>query len=343
MKSNIDFNYLKKIFNKKRNNITIISHIRPDGDSMGSSLGIFFYLKKINQNAKIIFPTNFSNFLKWLPGSEDITILSKKNINNIKEWINISDYIFFLDFNKNSRIYPLDKYIKFSKSIKIMIDHHIDPIIDCDYMLYDHLSPSTSILVYKFIEKMEDLNIIDNNIATCLYTGTATDTGFFRYSSVTSDTHIIISKLLDLGVNISFINDKLSSIHTVDRMNLLGKTLLNMHILNYYRTVYMIIPLKDLDLYKSSKNDTEGFVNYGLKIKNIILSIIFIEEKNNQIKISLRSKGNFDVNIFAKKYFNGGGHKNASGGKLEKNIKDITDYLLKIIHKYKDKINKIIL
>lgn len=340
MNSNINFDLLRKGFNKKKN-ITIISHINPDGDAIGSSLGLYLYLNKKNQNVKIIFPTDFPEFLKWLPGSKEIIILSIDNKKYIKKWIETSDYIFLLDFNKYSRIYPLDNLLRFSNSIKLMIDHHIDPMIYCNYMFNDKLSPSTCVLIYKFIEKMGDLNIIDSNIATCLYTGTATDTGFFRYSSVTSNTHITIAKLLDIGVNINYINDKLSAIHTFNRMNLLGKTLLNMKILEYYRTVYMIVSLKDLFIYKSCKNDTEGFVNYGLKIKNIVLSIIFIEEKNKKIKISFRSKGNFDVNFFAKKYFNGGGHKNASGGKSEKELKSIINYFLDIIPKYKNEINKI--
>lgn len=342
MKCNINFSLLKKIFYEKNNKITILSHINPDGDAIGSSLGMFLYLKKLKQNVRIIFPTNYPNFLKWLPDSEKIITLSTFNKKYIKDWINTSDYIFLLDFNNYSRIYPLDNYIKISNSVKFMIDHHVSPMIDCNYIFSDPLSPSTSILIYKFIEFMQDLDTIDSNIATCLYIGTATDTGFFRYASVTSNMHIIISKLLDIGVNINKINTELSAIYTYNRMNLLGQILVNMKILNNYRTIYMIVSLKDLYLYKCCQSDTEGFVNYGLKIKDIILSVIFIEEKNNNFKISLRSRGNFDVNLFAKKHFNGGGHKNASGGRYGKSLKDLITYFLSIISIYKIELNKII-
>lgn len=336
----IDFDKIKIDLQKSINKITIIPHMNPDGDAIGSSLAMFLYLKKLKQNVQLIVPTDYSEFLKWLPGSKEVIILSKKNEKFINKWIKSSDYIFLLDFNNPSRVSPLDLILNISKGIKIMIDHHIDPPAYFDFMFFDPLAPSTTILIFKFIENMGHINYIDEKIATCLYTGTITDTGFFRYSSVTPETHIIVSKLLAKGINISNINKYLFAIHTKNRMGLLGKALQGLKILPDYRTAYMIISSKDIIYYKCCYNDTEGFVNYGLKIKDIVLSVIFIEEiDSNMTKISFRSRGEFDVNILAKEYFQGGGHKNASGGKTQKNLLDIEKYFLEILSKFKNKLN----
>lgn len=341
----IDFNKLKIDLHKSINNITILPHMNPDGDAIGSSLAMFLYLTKLKQNVKLIIPTDYSDFLKWLPESEKIISLSKKNKIFINKWIQSSNYIFLLDFNNISRIYPLDLILNKSNGIKVMIDHHIDPPQEYfDFMFFDPLSPSTTVLIFKFIEKMEDLKLIDKKIATCLYTGIITDTGFFRYSSVTPETHIIVSKLLAKNINISNINRHLFAIYTKNRMKLLGKALQELKTLPDYRTAYMIISSKDIIFYNCSYNDTEGFVNYGLKIKNIVLSVIFIEDiDSNMTKISFRSRGKFDVNVLAKEYFQGGGHKNASGGRIKINILNIEEYFLKVLSKYKKQLNAILI
>lgn len=340
----IFFNKIQTDLHKSINQITIIPHINPDGDAMGSSLAMFLYFQKLQQNVRLIVPTDYSEVLKWLPGSEEVIIFSQKNISFVNEWIQSSDYIFLLDFNNPSRIAPLDSIIfQISKGIKIIIDHHLTTpgYCNCQYVFIDPLSPATTILIFKFIKKMGDLKLIDKNIATCLYTGTITDTGCFRYSSVTPETHIIVAKLLAKGVNISNINQHLFAIHTKNRMSLLGKALQGLKTLSDYRTAYMIISSNDLILYKCCYHDTEGFVNYGLKIKNIVLSVIFIEEiESNMIKISFRSRGKFDVNILAKKYFQGGGHKNASGGKTHKNLLKLEKYFFNILSRYKDELNE---
>lgn len=339
----IEFSKIKIDIQQSINKITILPHMNPDGDAMGSSLGMFLYLKKLKQNVRLIVPTDYSEFLKWLPGSQEVIILSKKNEIFVNKWIQSSNYIFLLDFNNPSRVFPLDLILNISKGIKVMIDHHIDPPIYFDFMFFDPLAPSTTILIFKFIEKMGDLKCIDKKIATCLYTGTITDTGFFRYSSVTPETHIIVSKLLEKGINISNINKHLFAIYSKNRMGLLGKSLQALKILYDYNTAYMIISSKDIKFYKCCYNDIEGFVNYGLKIKNIVLSVIFIEQIDSNItKISFRSRGEFDVNILAKKYFQGGGHKNASGGRIEKNLLNTEKYFLEILSKYKNKLTKLV-
>lgn len=340
MINNINFNFLKKKFTTS-NNITIISHINPDGDAIGSSLGMLLYLKQIKQNIRLILPNDYTSFLKWLPGTKEIIIFSKKNKKFIENWIKNSDYIFLLDINNISRILPID--ISYNKGIKIMIDHHIDHPINFDFMFLDYKAPSTSILIFKFIENMEHIHYIDKNIATCLYTGIITDTGFFQYQSVTYQTHIIVSKLIKKGINVGKINSNLSNRYTYNSLLLLGQTLNKSKLLSKYRTTYMSISFNDLQKYNCKISDTEGFVNYGLKINNIIFSILFIEDKNKNIKISFRSKGTFDVNLFAKKYFQGGGHKNAAGAQSHQDLINVIKYFLKIIPKYEIELNNVIL
>lgn len=243
--------------------------------------------------------------------------------------------------NNYSRVIQLENIIKSSKAKKIIIDHHITPTLILDIILYDPKAPATSILIFKLIKKMGDIKLIDKDIATCLYTGISTDTGNFSYSSVTSETHKIIANLLDKGIDISNINSKISSTYSYYRMKLLGKTIKNIKVLPVYRTAYMTINLNNINNSKYKNGDHEGFVNYGLRIKNIIFSVMFIEDsiEKNTTKISFRSKGNFDVNFFAKKYFNGGGHKNASGGILNKKLPEVIEYFLSILKIYKDKLN----
>lgn len=333
-KIEICFDDLNKILHGSKKKITILSHINPDGDAMGSSLGMFLYLRKLRHDVRLIVPTDYPKFLKWLPGSDEVIIFSQNIKAAVEARIKHSDYLFLLDFNTLSRIAPLDLSLQASRAVKILIDHHINPM-SFDLMFSDTTAPSTTILVFKFIKRMGDLDRIDQQIATCLYTGTVTDTRSFRYSSVTSETHRIAAKLLEKGVDIAQVNHRLSAIHTEYRMDLLGKTLQNLKTLPIYRTAYMTISAADLNNCQYRRGDTEGFVNYGLEIENIVLSLIFIEEPNqNFIKISFRSRGDFDVSVFAQKHFQGGGHKNAAGGKSEEGLTKTVEHFLNILPNY---------
>ncbi|AWU43854.1 bifunctional oligoribonuclease/PAP phosphatase NrnA [Blattabacterium sp. (Cryptocercus kyebangensis)] len=319
---------------KEKKKIVLLPHNNPDGDALGSSLALLFYLRKLKHDVDLISPTEYSEFFRWLPGSKDIIIFSEKNQSLIKKKIVDSDYIFFIDFNNLSRIEILKNFFSFSKAKKILIDHHPYPFY-FDFMFSDPTVGATSILVFRFISKMNNLDKIDKEIATCLYVGMMTDTGFFRFPSVTSETHFIAGKLIEKGINVENIYNHLHERYNENRLKILSKALGKLKVIEKYRTAYTSINAYDINLYSYKKGDTEGIISYGLGIKNIVFSVFFFEEKEQYpIRISFRSRGNFDVNIFARKHFGGGGHKNAAGGILEKSLSETIEYFLKIIPNY---------
>ncbi|WP_341654490.1 bifunctional oligoribonuclease/PAP phosphatase NrnA [Blattabacterium cuenoti] len=318
--------------NKKK--IVLFPHNNPDGDALGSSLALLFYFRKLKHDVDLISPTEYPESFKWLPGIEDILVFSKHTQSLVKKKIVNSDYIFFIDFNNFSRINKIKNIFSYSKAKKILIDHHPFPLC-FDFMFSDPTVAATSILVFRFISDMNNLDKIDKEIATCLYVGLMTDTGFFRFPSVTSETHFIAGKLIEKGIDINSIYDHLQEKYNENRLKLLSKALKKFKIINKYRTAYTSIRASDINSDSYKQGDTEGIITYGLGIKNIVFSVFFFEEKEKfPIKISFRSKGNFDVNMFARKHFKGGGHKNAAGGTSEKSLSESIKYFLKIIPYY---------
>ena len=300
--------------------ITIIPHKNPDGDALGSSLGLMQYLNNKSHHAVIISPNDYPEFLKWLPGEKSILKFSK-NEKTTKKILKESSLIFVLDFNDLKRVGDLNNIIKSSKSIKIMIDHHKNPKNFADLNFSFPEISSTCEIVYNIIYSLDSF-FINKNIATCLYTGIMTDTGSFKYPSTTSKTHKIISKLIEYGANGSKIYEKIYDEFSLNKLKLLSICLNNIKKVEKLPVVYMTLNQKELDNCSFKKGDSEGFVNYGLSIKGIRLSIILIENKDEKIiKMSFRSKGNFPTNLFAEKFFNGGGHTNASGGSSKENLK----------------------
>lgn len=319
--------------------VVIIPHKNPDGDAMGSTLGLCLYLKKKGHSATVIAPNDYPEFLKWLPGnSEVINYEMKKSIS--KKIIASADVIFTLDFNALHRCGEMETPIKNSNAVKIMIDHHQEPESYADYTFSDVNMCSTSQMVYHFIEKMEDLDHIDTEIGEALYTGIMTDTSSFRFPLTTSLTHKVIAKLIDLGVQKSKIHNAIYDTNSFERLQLLGCAMNNLRFLENYNTSYITLSNTELDSHEFKKGDTEGFVNYGLSLKGAKLAAIFIEHKQESIiKISFRSKGSFDVNKFARNHFNGGGHKNASGGKSNLNLKDTITKFTHLLEEYKLELN----
>jgi len=315
--------------------IVIIPHKNPDGDAIGSTLGLFHYLKKHNHNATIIAPNDYPDFLKWMPGESSIMKYDqqKKESDTL---ISGADIIFTLDFNSLGRIGSMEDSVKVSKAIKIMIDHHQQPDDYAKYMYSDVTMSSTCEMVFNFIDMLDDLDNIDSDIATCLYTGIMTDTGSFRFPSTTSATHKTIGTLIEKGANNSEIHNNIMDTNSYERMQLLGKALSNLRVIPEYRTAYITLSQEELNAFNFKKGDTEGFVNYGLSLKGIIFAVIFIENhQENIIKISLRSKGDFSVNELSRSHFQGGGHTNAAGGKSDLNLSDTIDKFISILPQYK--------
>ena len=320
-----------KSFLEKPKNIVVVGHRNPDGDAMGSTLALKHYLDKKGHNATVVVPNEYPEFLHWLPGSETTYRFDWQNSQSQRA-INNSDIIFLLDFNALHRVgsdmqNTLEKY----PNDFAMIDHHQQPD-DVKYMYSDVEICSTCQMVYQFIEMNNDLELIDADIATCLYTGIMTDTGSFRFRSTTSKTHRIIADLIDKGAENDKIHNNVYDGNSYNRLLLLGQALSNLQILPSYKTAYITLTDAEKKRFDFKKGDTEGVVNYALSLKGIIFAAIFIEDKEQGIiKISFRSKGSFSVNQFSRNHFNGGGHDNAAGGKsdlsMEKTVTKFTSLL----------------
>ncbi|WP_185856462.1 DHH family phosphoesterase [Blattabacterium cuenoti] len=327
--------FFSKINGKEKKKIVLLPHIYPDGDALGSSLALLLFLRKLKHDVELISPTEYSDFFKWLPGSKEILVFSETTKYLVEKKIEDSDYIFFVDFNNYSRINPLNKFLLVAKAKKILIDHHPYPF-SFDFMFSDPKASATSILVFRLISQMNHLDKIDKKIATCLYLGIMTDTGSFRFPSVTSETHFIAGKLIEKGIDINNIyNHLLYEKYNENKLKLLSKALEKLKVMEKYRTAYTSINSSDIHFYSYKKGDTEGIITYGLGIKNVVFSVFFFEEnEGDPIRISFRSRGNFDVNQFARRHFGGGGHKNAAGGTLEKTLFESIEYFLNIIPNY---------
>jgi phosphoesterase RecJ-like protein len=314
--------------------IAIIPHRSPDGDAMGSTLGLYHFLLKNNHNPVVISPNEFPDFLAWMPGSETVQVFEKdkKNCTTILEE---SELIFTLDFNALHRVGEMEKVLEKLTVPFIMIDHHLSPDDYATVTYSDTAFGSTCEMLYHFIVALGQKSDIDKTIGTCIYTGILTDSGSFRFPKTTGTTHRIIAELIDLGVENTEIPTLLYDNSSFDRLQLLGRALQNMKIFVEHKTTYTTLTQQELDSFNYIKGDTEGIVNYGLSIKGIIFAAIFIENKEEKIiKISFRSQGNFDVNLFAREHFEGGGHCNAAGGKskssMEETIKKFEDLVSKL-------------
>ena len=333
-----DINSIKTLLSSPKA-IVIIPHKNPDGDAVGSTLGLYHYLKQYNHNVKIVAPNDYPDFLKWMP--EESSII-KYDIQKSEgdSLIQDAELIFTLDFNSLGRIGHMEEVVSNSNATKIMIDHHQQPDDYAKYMYSDVSMSSTCEMVFNFIEMLDDVDKINSDIATCLYTGIMTDTGSFRFPSTTSATHTIIGHLIQKGANNSEIHNNIYDTNSYARLQLLGRALSNLKVIPEYRTAYITLTQEELNTFDFKKGDTEGFVNYGLSLKGIIFAAIFIESHQDEIiKISLRSKGDFSVNELSRTHFHGGGHTNAAGGRSDLNMKETIEKFISILPNYKQDLN----
>lgn len=327
-----------KTFLASPKKIVIIGHRNPDGDAMGSTLGLKHYLHKKGHSCTVLVPNDYPDFLNWLPGSNKTYRFDWQNKQS-KRAINNSDIIFLLDFNALHRVGPdMQKTLeKYSKDF-VMIDHHQQPDT-VKYMYSDPEICSTCQMVYQFIEMNGDVDLIDTEIATCLYTGIMTDTGSFRFKSTTSTTHRIIADLIDKGAENDRIHSNVYDANSYNRLLLLGQALSNLQILPSYKTAYITLTDAEKKRFNFQKGDTEGVVNYALSLKGIVFAAIFIEDKEQSIiKISFRSKGEFSVNQFARNHFDGGGHDNAAGGRSELSMPKTVTKFTSLLNQYQQEL-----
>lgn len=320
-----------KVLLKKTKNIVIVTHWSPDGDAMGSSLAWYNYLIKIKKKATVVVPNEYPEFLHWMPG--DAKVLNYHlEPEKVSRLIEKCDAVFTLDFNSFKRLEKLGELVEASKAIKILIDHHQQPDKFAQIVFHDVKACSTCELVYDLIVALGGKKHIDKKIAACLYTGLMTDTGSFRFSSVTAKTHLILADLLQKGAVPNQIHEAVYDTYATNRLKLLGHSLSQkMVVIPEKHLAFISLTHDELNHFEYQKGDTEGLVNYPLSINGIKFSGFFVE-MDGKIKISFRSKGKFDVNKFARDYFSGGGHINAAGGKSDLNLTETITKFLSIVN-----------
>jgi bifunctional oligoribonuclease and PAP phosphatase NrnA len=324
---------------KDAKSIVITSHRNPDGDAIGSSLGLYHYLTQLGHHVTIAFPSEFPLIFDWMPDSEKILIFDIDHITT-KKAIETADIIFALDFNALDRIDKMGEIIRpLSKTPKIMIDHHREPEPFVDFMLSDITASSTSELVFDFINMLGDGHKINKTVGECLYTGIITDTGSFKFAT-SPKLFRIVAQLLENGVDDYRLQDLINNCLPEKNLRLLGHCLINrMEILPEYKTGIVYLTKKDYETFDIQRGDTEGIVNHVLSMKDVRLAC-FITEQPTIVKISMRSKGDFNVQEMCRDNFNGGGHKNASGGYSYAGLKMTLEKFKNLLPQYKTKLNE---
>lgn len=324
--------------------IVICSHTNPDADAIGSSLAWATYLNKKGHSSVVIIPNECPSNLRWMSGYEDVitfegSVLSKQKAANA---IANAEIICCLDFNALHRIKEVGKLVEQSNAIKILIDHHLEPDIDVTYKFSDITKAATAEYIFDIIEKLGDAALIDEPMAASLYAGIMTDTGSFRHNSTTPAVHQTVAKLMATGLDVNRVHRLIFDNNSIGKMKLLGHVLAeNLVVLPEYKTAYMTISEAELKKYSSTMGDTDGIVNYGLEIEQIVLAILMIERKD-EIKLSFRSVGEFSVRDMASQHFSGGGHFNASGGRTTTTLNQTIEKLLNILPDYKEKLLSIV-
>lgn len=318
-------NKAAKILSEKNQKIVITTHVNPDGDAIGSSLALYKFLKLSgNKNVTAITPNDYASFLKWMPGNDEIMI-AENNPDAAANTITEADLIFCLDYNDIERTENLKQPLKNSKARTVLIDHHPQPGEGFDIVFSYINTSSTAEIVFKLIKAI-DKGKLNKDIAACLFAGIMTDTGSFSYGCNNPETFTICAELIRTGINAENIHRLVYDTYSVSRMKLLGYCLNEkLTVLPEFNSAYICLTKKELEKFDHQEGDTEGVVNYALSIRNIDLAALFIE-KDDHVKISLRSIGDVNVNDFAREFFNGGGHANAAGGKYLKNISSAVEY-----------------
>jgi phosphoesterase RecJ-like protein len=330
----------KSLLNRPQR-VVIVTHFKPDADALGSSLGLAGFLTKKGHKVQVITPSDFPNFLAWMPGATEVIALSKESKEPEKqasEHIGKATLIFCLDFSSLSRINELGDLVKKAAAKKVLIDHHLEPENFADFVLWDTKAASTAGLVFDLINELDEESLIDEHIANCLYAGLMTDTGGFRHSNTTQKEFLIASELVGFGANPSNVSRQIYDNNSIERLRLVGFVLNEkLKILPEYNTSYITLSADELSNYGSQTGDTEGLVNYGLSVKGIKLAVILYDRKE-EIKLSFRSIGDFNVNDLARKHFGGGGHKNASGGSSKLTLDQTLEKFLTILPEYKNQL-----
>ncbi|BDD03579.1 DHH family phosphoesterase [Aureibacter tunicatorum] len=323
--------------------VVIIPHMKPDADALGSCLGWQGVLDKLGHKTSVVSPTDFPGFLKWMKGVEDVLIFDQDDSSRAKaeKLISEAEIVFCVDFSCLNRINELGEIVRGSSAVKVVVDHHLEPECFSEHMIWDAKAAATAEITFDTLVALGYKDLIDVDIANDLYAGIMTDTGCFKHSNTSKNVHEVVAQLIDLGAENSKVGSLIYDTNSLDKLRFLGYALSEKLVVHpEMNTAYFKIDKSDLQKFKSKTGDTEGLVNYALSLEGIVFAAMIIEREDG-VKLSLRSKGSFAVNEFARDHFNGGGHKNASGGRSDYNFEKTVSYFEELLPKYKDKLSKV--
>ena len=332
--ANVD--HVEKWF-ERADKIVRVSHVSPDGDAIGSSLGLWHFLNSQDKTVHVIVPNAFPDFLKWMPGAKEVI-----QYNRYKEFadklIMEADVICCLDFNVLSRIDEMEEIVRVSPGRKMIVDHHLYPGDFARIVISHPQISSTSELVFRLICQLGNFSDITKEAAECIYTGMMTDTGGFTYNSNDREIYLIIGELLSKGIDKDEIYRKVFNTHSEGRLRLMGYVLYEkMQVFPQFNAALITLTREEQKKFQYKKGDTEGFVNMPLSMKGICFSVFLREDtEKDMIKVSLRSVGTFPCNEVASEFFNGGGHLNASGGEFYGPIEEAVALFKQALVKYED-------
>ena len=314
---------------KQPQKVVITTHQKPDPDAMGSSLGLFHFLTALGHEVTVISPTNWATWLNWMEGSDKV-IDFEANRERSAAIVNEASLLFCLDFNIISRTKFLAPLLEAFGGTRVLIDHHQQPDVDSFHFgVSDTNKSSTCEMVYDLMVDSGHKDLLNNTIAECLYAGVMADTGSFRFSSTKASVHRMVAELKDKGLEHTKVHEAVYDNFLENRLRFIGHVLLHrMEIFYEYNAALIVIPKRDLLKYQIRTGDTEGLVNYPLSIQGIKMAALVID-RDEERKWSFRSKGNFDVNTFARQYFQGGGHFNAAGGRSSESLEKTADDFIK--------------
>ena len=319
--------------------IVITHHHNPDADATGSTLALFHYLSAKGHSCTVISPNSMPEFLRWMPGTAQILVFEDKTP-ECKEVIKQAEILFCLDFNHMSRTKIMEKTLTEFSGTKVMIDHHLFPDESFDYGISLPSKSSTCEMVYDYIVSNGDGALITLPMAQCLYAGTMTDTGSFKFACTSPSTHRMVADLMDRGLHPSSIHQAIFDTYQENRLRFLGYVLSEkMIVFPESHAALIAVSRQELNRFRINTGDTEGIVNYPLSMQQVICSI-FISERESEIRMSFRSKGRMDVNDLARRYFKGGGHLNAAGGRSEASLDETVQRIREMLNENKNLIQQ---
>jgi len=328
---------LKALLNLPKD-IVIVSHRNPDGDALGASLGLALFLQKLGHSPHVLFPSEYPSIFSWMPGIDDALIFDTDKEETLEQ-VRKADLIFCLDFNSLDRIDKIGEEISATNVPIVMVDHHIDPEPFAHFALSDTTASSTSELIVDLIRDLGEFRHLDAQIGSCLYTGIVTDTGSFKFST-SAKLFRTVAELLEIGVDDYALQDLIFNALPEKNLRILGHCLANrLEVLPEYHAGIIALTRRDFERFNIQRGDTEGVVNFILKMKHVQMAA-FVTEQPNIVKLSLRSKGEFSVQEIASKYFKGGGHRNASGGYSYQGLRTTVNKIKDILPLYKDQLEE---